>query len=560
MKNRRNTSRALLVSVLSMLLCASMLVGSTYAWFTDTVTSGRNKIVTGNLDIELSVKVGGTYTKVTEDTSLFPEGTLWEPGHLEVINLKVENLGTLALKYDLGVSIVNEKFGTNVNGKLFALSRWMNFALIKGEKTFTTRKEAVAAMSTGAVYTRLSAIAGDDAAKDSNILYPSAEATPEKPSARFVTLIIYMPNSVGNDANYKSGTEAPKIDLGVNLFAEQTPYEADSFDNTYDEQGENNIAAIGDKEYKTLKLAVAAAKSGDTIRLLRDTKSGTLSTNKWITIDLCGHKVTAVTYPDAPYFLDFNYNVTLKNGTVESPFSGIRVRSGAKLTMENVELTADKEGKDINSKAIYLASGSYASTVTLRGSTINSGVYGIASWTQNGNISIDNCEINSKAFGVYQNGSRTPAAFTITNSRITDTASNGVGIYIPGSPNKDLQTLTVENCTVTGSTAVEVKHTNATITDSTLIASNRTPWAVRHDNGSCTGGYALAVTSVSSPDDPDLANGRVTVTNCKFYSGSADGEPNGHVFVYKMKEGASVTIDGTEADITEEYDDERSGA
>ena len=53
MTNSKTTRRALVLSVLSLLLCCSMLVGTTFAWFTDSVTSGKNKIVAGNLDIEL---------------------------------------------------------------------------------------------------------------------------------------------------------------------------------------------------------------------------------------------------------------------------------------------------------------------------------------------------------------------------------------------------------------------------------------------------------------------------------------------------------------------------
>ena len=53
MTNSKNTKRALLASVLSVVLCCAMLVGSTFAWFTDSVTSGKNQIVAGNLDVEL---------------------------------------------------------------------------------------------------------------------------------------------------------------------------------------------------------------------------------------------------------------------------------------------------------------------------------------------------------------------------------------------------------------------------------------------------------------------------------------------------------------------------
>ena len=48
--HNKQTKRALLASVLSLVICAAMLVGTTFAWFTDSVTSGRNTIVAGNLD------------------------------------------------------------------------------------------------------------------------------------------------------------------------------------------------------------------------------------------------------------------------------------------------------------------------------------------------------------------------------------------------------------------------------------------------------------------------------------------------------------------------------
>ena len=53
MTNRVSTKRALVLSLLSMLLCVSMLVGSTYAWFTDTATTAVNKIQAGTLDVAL---------------------------------------------------------------------------------------------------------------------------------------------------------------------------------------------------------------------------------------------------------------------------------------------------------------------------------------------------------------------------------------------------------------------------------------------------------------------------------------------------------------------------
>ena len=56
MTNRKSTKRALLGSVMAMVLCLAMLIGATFAWFTDTASTGVNKIQAGNLDVVLEMK------------------------------------------------------------------------------------------------------------------------------------------------------------------------------------------------------------------------------------------------------------------------------------------------------------------------------------------------------------------------------------------------------------------------------------------------------------------------------------------------------------------------
>ena len=92
MIKQKNTKRALLASLLSLVLCVAMLVGTSFAWFTDGVSTANNKIVAGNLDVALYNIDGGVETEVTEETNLFDSGSLWEPGHVEVVNLKIANL------------------------------------------------------------------------------------------------------------------------------------------------------------------------------------------------------------------------------------------------------------------------------------------------------------------------------------------------------------------------------------------------------------------------------------------------------------------------------------
>ena len=99
MTKRKTTKRALLFSALSLLMCVAMLIGNTYAWFTDSVTSGSNKIVAGTLKLDLEVLENGTWSSIKESRAPIFNYEKWEPGYTDVKILKVENEGNLALKW-----------------------------------------------------------------------------------------------------------------------------------------------------------------------------------------------------------------------------------------------------------------------------------------------------------------------------------------------------------------------------------------------------------------------------------------------------------------------------
>ena len=110
-KDMKNFSskKALFLSVISMVICVSMLIGSTFAWFTDSATANVNTIQAGNLDVELVGKDGKTLTEALKwvKSAEAPEGekVLWEPGckyNLEPFAIK--NSGNLALKYKVVIS------------------------------------------------------------------------------------------------------------------------------------------------------------------------------------------------------------------------------------------------------------------------------------------------------------------------------------------------------------------------------------------------------------------------------------------------------------------------
>ena len=116
MTNRKSTKRALLGSVMAMVLCMAMLVGATFAWFTDTASTGVNKIQAGKLDVALEMKdAAGQWVPAEGKTLDFVkaagaenEAILWEPGCTYTLpELRVVNKGNLALKYKVAITGIN---------------------------------------------------------------------------------------------------------------------------------------------------------------------------------------------------------------------------------------------------------------------------------------------------------------------------------------------------------------------------------------------------------------------------------------------------------------------
>ena len=229
-KRKNSTKRSFVMSLVSVFVCVAMLIGTTFAWFTDTVTSGKNKIVAGNLDVELEYYDGTGWKPVTNDTELFDSGALWEPGHTEVAYLHIKNAGTLDFKYKMNVNIYKEIGSINVNGDAFKLSDYLVFGTVdmQNANAFYEKTEAGREAARNAVGTSMGFSAWTEAG---NLLAEHGE-TPA--GEQYFALVIYIPTNVGNDANYKTDEEAPQIEMGVNVVATQLDSEEDSFGSDYD--------------------------------------------------------------------------------------------------------------------------------------------------------------------------------------------------------------------------------------------------------------------------------------------------------------------------------------
>ena len=445
---KNQTRRALLMSALSLLLCCSMLIGTTFAWFTDSVTSGRNTIQSGNLDVVLEYWDGNSYEEVTTTTKLFDDAALWEPGYTEVAYLKVSNAGSLALKYQLAVTVFGETLGKTKTGADIKLSDYLQFKVVESNTdlvgTYATREAAQAANANA---TKLQTYNSEVKPLD-----PKNDAG-DNDYYDYVALIIYMPTTVGNDANH-DGTNIPQIEMGVNLFATQQTAESDSFDDQYDKGTWHPDFTVTSVEDLAAALAI-----GGKIQV-----NGTL--NAGATQD-----VPNWTNAPAEFIFDATTLDALKGGKYVLE-QGSRyglvglISAGESLALSDMEITANSQWP------VYLSN--YGGTLTLEDidvtATQGAGIY---PYGTNGTTTIKSATVNQKALS-DEFASSTPWAGTAIAT------SNG-------------HNLIIEDGTYVGSTwGVYVYNSgaNVTINGGTFKA----PKVIQADGVWSTGGNKSVVT------------------------------------------------------------------
>ena len=195
-------------------------------------------IVAGNLDVELEYATvvdtqAGTlsgWETVQDATDLFADG-LWEPGYAQVVYLRVSNLGSLALKYQLSMNILSETAGVNVDGQTFNLSDELQYGAVLNQSVpFANRDAAIDAVTSPVALST---------AYTSGEMHLAANAEPQ-----YLALVVYMPKTVGNEANYRGRDGARPSSWASTLVAAQDTVESDSFDNTYDENAGYPVSTV----------------------------------------------------------------------------------------------------------------------------------------------------------------------------------------------------------------------------------------------------------------------------------------------------------------------------
>lgn len=117
----KTVKRSIIICALTLLMCVSLLVGVTFAWFTDTITNSGNIITAGNIAVEWKYREAQSdsqYADVTEDTALFSDSDLWQPGYSKSFEFKVGNIGSLPFDWKLSIENVEPYGGQNLAGHI----------------------------------------------------------------------------------------------------------------------------------------------------------------------------------------------------------------------------------------------------------------------------------------------------------------------------------------------------------------------------------------------------------------------------------------------------------
>lgn len=229
MTNKRNTKQALIASAILLSMTFTMLLGTTFAWFTDSATSSGNIIKSGTLDVKMEWKdataTGKQLTYKDASEGAIFDYDLWEPGYVEAKNIKISNIGTLALQYNLHIA---------ANGEVSKLADVIDVFFAEGEYTLADR-----AMPELTKVGTLSDILAGMPENMTGDLKPNTQDT--------VTIALKMQENAGN--------EYQKLSIGstfsVVLMATQDNVESDSFDENYDdiEIPEIDVQKIGGNTY-----------------------------------------------------------------------------------------------------------------------------------------------------------------------------------------------------------------------------------------------------------------------------------------------------------------------
>ena len=458
--NKKATKRALLTSVMALVMCVVMLVGTTFAWFTDTASTAVNKIQAGNLDVELLM-----YKKITDesydyvniskdknpifgsDTSAVAQNnnldTLWEPGKTQVAYLAIENKGNLALKYKVALNVTNP-----VDGK--DLYKVMQYAIVPDAKNDNGKVTGWTA--------------SDGKTVDVGQQPVSGEVSLAVGATHYFALLVHMDELAGN--NYQNG----KVDFDLTVYATQDTVEFDSFGKDYDENATYPVVVSQNELNTSLTLDALKGENGKVSPVevtLGDTEAEDINysqNNSGYTgkgVMLGSTKLNK--YAAAPAAAG-EYKFTFKDGTITSTATGYGSIDNYKNTSVHMLVPGNSdvvfENMTFNGVVSfdiqkYTSPWSNLNSITFKNCTFNGIIIGTCPAS---NVTFDGCTFNKYTNAASANNSN-PIWWR------EDTEGSGANA-------NPIKTFTFVNNEVTGTRPVKIERIGKTVSPVFTIKNN----------------------------------------------------------------------------------------
>lgn len=395
MTTSKVTKKALFSSVLALVLCFAMLLGTTFAWFTDTASTSVNTIQAGKLDIKLFDTSGNSlegetlsWQKAGGDENA---PVLWEPGctySLQPITIK--NVGNLALKYNIVL--------TGIQGDA-ELNQVIDWTISFAPSDVATQTE-------------------DDQISVANLTNRSLLAG----ASETLTISGTMKTNAGNEYQGKTIEN-----IAIAVLATQDTVEYDSNDNQYDATA----------EYPAASGLVTEIPTGDAVT------EGSTITVVGTEVDLPTQETNGVTISGLggttlkTNATDINAdNVTIKdvtiNGTGASGTTGTLNIHGNNTRLENVNYVGANSGS-----AITVSTGADNTGTVFKNTTVTNAFRGIQFWSLSGDSLIDNCTLDVAGYPFNIDAVTAGATLTVRNSTLKGWTSYTSGISL----------VKFENCT-----------------------------------------------------------------------------------------------------------------
>ncbi|MGN0492544.1 MAG: SipW-dependent-type signal peptide-containing protein [Acutalibacteraceae bacterium] len=395
MNNTKTTKRALLSSVMAMLICVAMLIGTTFAWFTDKASTTVNKIQAGNLKVQLLDENGNSLEGVPltwqKAAGHETEEVLWEPGcTYNLKSFKIKNNGDLALKYKLVIS------GIDGNAELNNVIDWTYAVGTTNPTDLTAEGHLTAGRETD-----------------------------------LITITGHMQESAGNEYQGKF------IDgIGITVVATQDTVEADSDRTDYDAAAEYPVVTA-----EQLSEALNTTYTEDTVINITDdiTLSGEWgahslngSNNANLVINGNGKTIYGLTSSNYYNLGGFNSNGLVTN--IGPGFSSVTFKN---LTIDGATLT--NNGGETAATGVFVGDTNTVNvtfdTCTVIGANVNSykwagGFIGFTQDVYNKSVELINC--------------------VVSDSNINTTDSS-----VGGLVGQNYTNLTITGCQIKGTTTIK---------------------------------------------------------------------------------------------------------